>query len=301
MSENSISPDTKLGYVHLTVTNLDRSIDFYQRALGLKLHRREGNAVYLGAGKDDLLALTENSAAQHPRRATGLYHFAILVPSRLELAHALKRIAVAEVPITGFADHLVSEAIYLPDPDNNGIEIYRDRPRREWTYVNGDLQMATDPLDIQGLLAELNGQDELNRSLDPETVLGHMHLHVANIREAEEFYIGILGFDMTTRYGPTATFVSAGGYHHHIAFNTWAGVGAPPPPKDAVGLRYFLVHVPNRAELERVLQRVRAAGLPVTETDAGSLVRDPSQNTVVLANVEEKNRTQSAAKHKIPA
>jgi len=151
----SIHPDAKIGAVHLTVANLDRSLDFYQNQLGFKLHRREGDTARLGAGGRDLLVLTQIPEAPHPRGTTGLYHFAILVPSRLELARSLRRIAETRTPVQGFSDHLVSEAIYLPDPDGNGIEIYRDRPRDEWPRDDGRLRMATDPLDIDGILAEL--------------------------------------------------------------------------------------------------------------------------------------------------
>lgn len=279
----SIHPDTTIGAVHLTVLNLDRSLSFYQQALGFVVHRREGDTAHLGAGGPDLLVLTQRPDARRARGTTGLYHFAVLVPSRLELAQSLRRIDETRTPVQGFADHLVSEAIYLPDPDGNGIEIYRDRPRGEWPYDKGQLRMATDPLEVDGVLAELAGHDEPWRGLRPQTVIGHMHLHVADIAQAEAFYCGVLGFDLMLRYGSSASFVSAGGYHHHIGFNTWAGVGAPPPPPDAIGLRYFVVRLPNAIELSRVADRVRQAGVDMEESQEGMLVRDPSQNGVLLA------------------
>lgn len=279
---HTIHPDTRLGYVHLTVTNLERALTFYRQVLGFKLHRRDGAAAFLGAGGSDLVALTENTKAQQTRGTTGLYHFAILVASRLEFAQSLRCIAEMDVPTQGFADHGVSESIYLPDPDGNGIEIYRDRPRSEWRDVNGQLQMGADPLDMDGVLAELEGHAAPWRGLDLATVLGHMHLQVANIRAAEAFYIGLLGFDLVLRL-PSASFVSAGGYHHHIGFNAWVGAGAPPPPLDAVGLRYFVIHLPNDDELGKVTDRVRKAGLALRETSGGWLVRDPSQNGILLA------------------
>lgn len=283
MTEQKIHPDTTLGYVHLTVSDLKRSLDYYQNALGFNLHKRKNGIAHLGAGKQDILVLTEVPGATRPRRASGLYHFATLVPSRLELAQSLKHIAETGTPVEGFADHLVSEAIYLSDPDGNGIEIYRDRPRSEWYDEQGNFKIATDPLDLDGVLAELeNAATPSWRGLDPETKLGHMHLHVANLPQAESFYNGVLGFDLMARYGPMASFVSAGGYHHHIAFNTWAGVGVPPPPPGSVGLREFVVRLPNVEEMSRVIDRIQEAGLPIEETDEGVLVRDPSKNAIVL-------------------
>jgi len=280
---HTIHPETKLGYIHLTVTNLNRSLDFYQQVLGFKLHRRQNGTAHLGAGQADLLLLTEQPQARRVRGTVGLYHFAILVPSRLALAQSLKQIAETNSPVQGFADHLVSEAIYLPDPDGNGIEIYRDRPRAEWPMANGQLQMATDPLDVEGVLAELSKTDGAWSGLQPDTVLGHVHLHVANIPQAEAFYRDLLGFDLMLRYGPSASFLAAGGYHHHIGINTWAG--SAPRPADATGMRYFVIQLPNQAELNRVTDRLKQAGLSLAEQAGGLLVRDPVQNGVVLAAV----------------
>jgi catechol 2,3-dioxygenase len=283
-SNISIHPATTIGAVHMTVADLDRSLRFYQEALGFQVRQRAGETARLGAGgPDDLLVLSERPGARPARRTTGLYHFAVLVPSRLELARSLRRLAETRTPLQGFSDHLVSEAIYLADPDGNGIEIYRDRPRDEWPRQNGQLQMATDPLDVDGVLAELEYETEPWAGLRPETTIGHIHLHVADLRAADAFYHGVLGFDRILRLAGSADFVSAGGYHHHIGYNTWAGVGAPPPPPDAAGLRFFVVRLPNDAELARVADRVRKAGLPLEETEAGLLTRDPSQNGVVLA------------------
>lgn len=280
--QKSIDPNTDLAYVHLTVRDFKRSLPFYQGVLGFQLNRRENNTAYLGAGGKDIVVLTENPSAKRTHRTTGLYHFAILVPSRLALAQSLKRIAEKQVPVHGFADHLVSEAIYLPDPDDNGIEIYRDRPRNEWYDARGNLQMATDPLDLDDLLRELDGREESWRGFDPATKLGHMHLHVAHIASAEKFYVDILGFDLMARYGPSALFTSAGGYHHHIAFNTWAGIGVPPPPPDSIGLREFVIRLPNQAALKPVIDRIHNAGISIEETDAGFRVRDPAQNAMIL-------------------
>ncbi|MDE3088086.1 MAG: VOC family protein [Chloroflexota bacterium] len=288
MPANSIHPDTTLGYVHLNVGDLKQSLPFYQDVLGFQVKRREGDTAFLGAGSDDILALTERHGALKPRFATGLYHFAVLVPSRLALAQSLRRLIETEYPLQGFADHLVSEAIYLADPDGNGIEIYRDRPRREWYDAHGKIKMATDPLDVRGVLAELPPNGSAWRGLDAATKLGHMHLQVANARQAQAFYSDALGFDLIMMYGPSAAFVSAGGYHHHIGMNAWNSAGAPPPPPESIGLRYFVVRLPDLNELGKVVDRVRAAGIPIEEQDAGLLVRDPSQIAVVLTAAEHK-------------
>ncbi|MBI3913451.1 MAG: VOC family protein [Chloroflexi bacterium] len=278
-----IHANTKLARVQLTVCDLNRSVKFYEEIIGMKTRARKNGVAFLGAGKEDLLVLKENPDAKQTRGTSGLYHFAILVPSRLALAHSLQRLADTQTAVEGFADHLVSEAIYLPDPDGNGIEIYRDRPRDQWRDADGKLKMASDPIDLDGILAELQGQDQTWRGLDAATVLGHMHLHVAHIAPAQEFYVNVLGFDLVMRYGPSAAFVSAGGYHHHLGLNTWAGVGAPPPPRDAVGLDYWVVRVPDATELGKIADRVQNAGVKVEETDEGLLARDPSQNAVVIA------------------
>ena len=268
----------------MTIPNFERSTYFYRDVLGLTLLRQESHTAHLGAGDRELLVLVEEPEAQRPPyRSPGLYHLAIRVPSRLELAHALYRLVKANSPLQGFADHGVSEAIYLADPDGNGIEIYRDYPPSDWPYRNGQLQMVTDPLDVESLLSELrNGSNPHPPAMHPETVLGHIHLKVSDINQAQDFYCRVLGFDLVQRYGPSACFVSAGGYHHHIGMNTWESAGAPPPPEGSTGLRYFSVRLPDSQELARVLASVRAAGLPAHKQGSGFLVRDPSQNGVFL-------------------
>lgn len=280
---NALHPDTRLGAVHLTVSDLGKSLPFYQNALGFKLHRREGAQAYLGAGGADLLTLSEKPGARAARGTTGLYHFAILTPSRLELAQVLLRLAQTRTPVEGLADHLVSEAIYLSDPDGNGIEVYRDRPRADWPREDGHIKMATDPIDLDGVFAELKGQPEEWAGLHPQTVLGHMHLRVAQIAAAEAFYRDVIGFELITRFGSRASFVSAGGYHHHLGMNTWESAGAPPPPADAGGLRWFDILVPSRLELDRFANRAAAAKVETEERGDALFVRDPSGNGVQLS------------------
>ena len=238
----SLPSDAHIGQVSLTVRDLDRSVLFYRDVLGLLESERAGRTSWLGpAGGRALLELHEDTGAiPKPSRSSGLYHFAILVPSRAALGRSLRRLADRRWPMTGASDHLVSEALYLNDPDGLGIEIYRDRPRDEWPMRNGQLLMATDPLDLQSLVDE-RGAEMPWSGLDPGTVMGHVHLHVPHLDAAEAFYCGRVGFEPTVRGYPGALFAAAGGYHHHLGMNTWAGVGAPPPPEHAVGLRSFTV------------------------------------------------------------
>jgi catechol 2,3-dioxygenase len=279
---------TAMGTVRLTVSDLARSRRFYEDALGLRARELDDGALAFGpADRSALVKLTgDASAPALDRRATGLFHLAILVPSRLDLAHALARLAEARWPLDGASDHLVSEALYLSDPDGNGIEIYRDRPREQWRYENGGLQMATLALDLHSLAGELGGATALQATVAAGTQIGHVHLQVADVAEAEAFYHGVLGFDVAVRGYPGALFVSAGGYHHHIGLNTWNSAGSSPPAPGSVGLRWFEVLLPSPAELQRVLARVDAAGLatePVSsDAGAGALVRDPSGNAVLL-------------------
>lgn len=280
-----LPPDTTLGYVHLTISNMERSLLFYQGALGFQIHRQEDGIAYLGAGGADLLVLTELPGATRTPRTSGLYHFAILTPSRIALAESLNNLIATETPIQGGADHLVSEAIYLADPDGNGIEIYRDRPRTDWQYEGGSLIMATEPLDYQGILRELENSPHHWVGLDARTRLGHMHLHVADLDQATAFYERVIGFDFLMNYMGSASFLSVGGYHHHVGLNTWNGVGAPPPPPDSVGLRYFMVRVPGEDQLRALVDRMSAANLSYEEMDGGIFTRDPSQNGLLFTLV----------------
>src|SRR5262249_15090668 len=227
----------------------------------------------------DLLVLTQCVKAPRVRGTTGLYHFAILVPSRGDLARALRRLVETDTVMQGAADHGVSEALYLADVDGNGIEIYRDRPRAEWPFVGGRPQMAPAPIDFDELSSET---DESGAGLAPGTVIGHVHLHVSTLDEARRFYVDVLGFELMQRYGPSALFVSAGGYHHHIGLNTWAGVGAPPAPPGAIGLRHFDVELSDEAARSKVEARLRDANVPIERTGGGLLVRDPAHNAIAL-------------------
>jgi catechol 2,3-dioxygenase len=269
---------TRLGAVELTVTDLDRSIAFYQDAVGLQVHRREDGVARLGAGREDLVVLRESPFARAAGRHAGLYHVALLYGSREELARATERLAATRVPVQGASDHGTHEAIYLPDPDGNGLELAADRPRSEWPelrYLRGP-----DPLDLRDLLATVEGQ-EVRRQADENLRVGHVHLHVGDLEAATRFYRDGLGFDVKTQL-PSAVFVSAGGYHHHVGFNTWQGEGAAPAPADAVGLRHWTLEVSGEAELAAVRGRLEALGVPVQDREIGFLARDPSGTAVVV-------------------
>ncbi len=274
MEQGVIDPGTRIGGVSLLVNDLDREIEFYRRNLRLALIDRTGSAASLGAGQAPLLSLEETRGRR--ATATGLYHFALLLPSRAELARALKRAVETETRIQGFADHLVSEAVYLYDPEGNEVELYRDRPRADWFDAEGRLRMATDPLDVEGLLAELPERGATGEEIDPASRIGHVHLNVAGVESSTDFYTRVLGFGLTMLFGPAAGFVSAGGYHHHIGYNTWRGAGLPPARPGAPGLKHFSIAIPGLPEMERLLARMQGAGYPFERRGESLAVRDPS-------------------------
>lgn len=284
MTAQSLPPTAHPGAVALTVSDLPRLLEFYQNTLGLQVYDQQTNYARLGAGGADLLHLFGDPQAPQPGRATGLYHFAILLPSRADLSRALWRLLELRTPLQGFADHHVSEAIYLADPEGNGIELYRDRPRGEWQYQNGALKMGTDPLDVDGLLLEHGETPPAWQPLPAGTTLGHMHLRVAEIAATERFYTEAIGFDLVIRYGRGATFLSAGGYHHHLGANTWESAGAPPPPPGAVGLRWWSLVLPEAAAVDEARERLLSQGVQVNEMEMGWLARDPAGNAIVLTN-----------------
>jgi catechol 2,3-dioxygenase len=229
--------DAHIGQISLTVSDLARSIGFYRDVLGFS---SDGSTLRPPDGRVLIELHERRDAIPKPRRSAGLYHFAILVPSRAALGRSLRRLADRRWPLTGASDHLVSEALYLDDPDGLGIEIYRDRPRSEWPVRDGRLVMATDPLDLQSVHDE-PGAETPWAGLEAATVMGHVHLHVPHLDAAEALYCGRVGFAPMVRGYPGALFVAAGGYHHHLGLNTWTGIGAPPPPEHAVGLRSFTI------------------------------------------------------------
>jgi catechol 2,3-dioxygenase len=279
----TIARSTTVGAVHLTVSDLARSLRWYRDVVGLHARDRAGGVAALTADGDDLLVLYEEPGARPVQGHTGLFHFALLVPDRGDLAAWLHHAARTHVPLTGMSDHNVSEALYLRDPDGHGIEIYRDRPRQEWHRDAEGVHMVSDPLDTRSLLAALGPNEPPPfAGLPRGTRMGHVHLHVASLEPTEAFYRDVLGFDLTARLPGAASFFSAGGYHHHLAGNVWAGRGATPPPPGSAALRHATIVVPDAAERDRAAERVGAAGGEPAALDGGVLVRDPSHNGLLL-------------------
>ena len=255
-----LPPDARIGEVTLAVSSLDRSLAFYTEVLGFRLHTQSGTTAALGANQTDVLLRLEQlpGAIPKPRRSSGLYHVAILVPDRAALGRSLRRLAAREWPLTGASDHLVSEAVYLNDPDGLGLEIYRDRPRDTWLFDGPEVTMATEPLDVNEI-ARAAGAEAPWTGLDGATRIGHVHLHVPDLQQAEALYCDRIGFTPTLRRYPGALFVAAGGYHHHLGLNVWAGAGAPPPPEHAVGLHRFTIEARGLAPGEVLDPATRVA------------------------------------------
>jgi catechol 2,3-dioxygenase len=281
VSSVEISPQAHMGPVHLTVSDLRRSVDYYTSAIGLEVLEAGGGRASLGSAGRELLVLVEEPGAGSSRGYTGLYHFALLVPERPALARWLAHAAREQVPLSGLSDHTVSEAIYLRDPDDHGIEIYADRPRAQWEGRVGQV-MTTLPLDVENLFGELDDPEtEPFDGLAAGTVMGHVHLTVADIPETVAFYRDVLGFGVMAHM-PTAAFLSAGGYHHHLGGNTWETAGRPHAPAGTAALRHATLVVPDTAERDRVVQRLEDAGHTVEDGDEPSFL-DPSGNRMVLA------------------
>jgi catechol 2,3-dioxygenase len=279
----SIEPATQCGVVSLSVANLARSIGFYTDALGFSVLQQSRSDAVLGAAGVPLLLLKEETGALPwmVDNATGLYHFAILLPTRGDLGRWLRHFITRNYSPPGQGDHVVSEALYLRDPDGHGIEVYRDRPREEWVWTNGTVKMGSGPVDVRGMIAEANAAGLPWTGLPAGTILGHIHLQVGDIRQAEAFYHGVLGFDIVASMG-TALFVSAGGYHHHVGLNTWHSQGASPAPEGTATLRFFTLSLPTDAARAEVAARLAAAGIAYEDRGNTVVVRDPSRNTIIL-------------------
>jgi catechol 2,3-dioxygenase len=289
-----IPAGTGVGAVHLAVTDRDRSLRFWRDVLGLSLLSEEDDLIRLGAGERELVVLHPGATRPVVRGATGLYHLAILLPNRRELARVLARLLSLRYP-NAPTDHVMTKTTYLDDLDGNGIELYADTPEDgEWTFADGSfiartadgqLRSGRDPLDVAALLEELSPEDSIEDPMPSGTKMGHVHLHVANLEEAVHFYGNVLGFELQGIAPEIGmAFLSAGGYHHHIGLNTWAGEGAPPAPAGVAGLKHFTIEVPSEQELAHVVTRVARNGFRTIEDPIGALVDDPSGNRVHLVN-----------------
>lgn len=268
-----------LGAVHLTVAEVDRSVAWYQHALGLRVHAHEATSAALGDGRATVLVLHEDAQARPAGRHAGLYHYALRYPDRQELARAANRLAATRTPIQGMADHRTHEAIYLADPDGNGIELAADRSREQWPADLG-YSGGPAPLDADALLAAVAGEAP-TAQVGEGLRMGHLHLHVGDIDRGLAFYRDVLGFEVRANLG-SAAFVSAGGYHHHLGINVWNGKDVGPAPPHAVGLRHWTVELPTAADVAAVSARVEAAGASAEPVDGGFRVRDPWGTAVVF-------------------
>ncbi|MHA3772680.1 VOC family protein [Verrucomicrobiota bacterium sgz303538] len=274
MTDFYLPDGTRITQVQLRIRDLAGTVEFYEQVIGLSVLSREERNVSLAAPGQShpLLVLSEDpQAVARPRRTTGLYHLAIRFPTRADLAHAVQRLIQHEYPIEGASNHLVSEAIYLSDPAGNGVELYADVPRNRWVWRDGQVTMSTEPLDFGSLLGAAGNTS--SAKAPPGTDIGHIHLHVAELSDAERFFHEFLGMAVTQRSYPGALFFSAGGYHHHIGANTWAGKIAPPDRSE--GLLSYRLAIPGVASLETLRERATAFGYEVGEGSAARLaIRD---------------------------
>ncbi|KXK13154.1 MAG: glyoxalase/bleomycin resistance protein/dioxygenase [Chloroflexi bacterium OLB14] len=281
-----------VGAVSLTVANLENQIRFYQQALGFKLLSQNENKATLGSDNNALLHLIQESNLKKYRGVTGLYHFAVLFPNQKELAIAIARLFAIKYR-NHPTDHIMTKTTYLDDPEGNGIELYAESPEDgTWTLKDGKYETrrkdgswsdGREPLDVNALFSLLKEDEDLSVPVPPQTKMGHVHLHVRDLDEAVNFYHNVIGFDVMGNVKEyQMAFVSAGGYHHHIGLNTWQGVGAPPPPVDAAGLRHFSIEFPNQSALDDAIANIEKANVSYNKTVAGILLYDPSQNGIVL-------------------
>jgi catechol 2,3-dioxygenase len=288
---DSIAGETGMGPVHVAVTDGAQATRFYEDFVGLRRLPSDGESIRLGVGDRELVVLHPGASAPVVQHRSGLYHFALVVPGRHDLAVVIKRLALLRYPQSP-TDHVLTKSDYFWDPDGNGIEIYTETPEDgEWFFddrlgysardARGRARSGRDPIDLKELFSHLAPDEPVDEPLPVGTHMGHVHLHVRHLDDAVEFYSGLVGFDLKgVSRAIGMAFVSAGGYHHHIGLNTWAGEGAPPAPAGTAGLRHFTVEVPSDSDLEGVAARLSDAGLRVDEQARSFEVRDPSENLV---------------------
>ncbi|MFZ5888135.1 MAG: VOC family protein [Chloroflexota bacterium] len=302
ISPHRIDPQTLPGYVHLKVANLENQLVFYQKAIGLHLNWRDGESAGLGVNGRDLVRLTQIENGKRYRGVTGIYHFAILFPNRRELARAIGRLFALKWPNSP-TDHVMTKTTYTSDPEGNEIELYCESPEDGVFIVNTDgsfhAQWADgrpsdgrEALDLDALFSHLQPDDRLDLPVPPETRMGHFHLYVSSLAETRRFYHDMLGFDdMGTARGFRMGMVSAGGYHHHIGYNTWQGEGAPPPPPDALGLKHISFTFASPQAWHAFLARVEELELPYNQTEEGILLTDPAHNAVLFQKPQDASQS----------
>ncbi|MCZ6632788.1 MAG: VOC family protein [bacterium] len=284
MNPFRLPPDTRIVSAHLRVSHLKDALAFYKDLLGFQQIDRQSDTVSLSANGalPEQLVLTEHPGARpKPRQTTGLFHVAIRLPNRLELARVINRLRQHNWPIEGASDHGVSDALYLSDPDSNGLELYFDRPRDQWPLDENGLAMFTRRFNVDDLIAEAQNHPVPWTGIHPNTDIGHVHLQVSNLEQTEAFYNGLMGFDVTQRTFQGALFMSAGGYHHHLGLNTWDSENGSPPPGDAVGLISFALTVPEEAR-QPLLDQFENAEIQPEEINQGLLFQDPDQNNLEI-------------------
>ncbi len=293
IAPHRIHPATRPAYVHLNVANLERQLQFYQQVIGLQVNWQNDRHAGVGINGRDLVRLTQLPGGKRYRGVTGLHHLAILFPNRRELARAVGRLFALRWPNYP-TDHAMTKTTYLTDPEGNEIELYCESPedgifaineQGEFVAIWADSRISTgrEPLDLDSLFAHLSPADRLDAPVPAETCIGHVHLYVASLSATHRFYHQQLGFDdMGIARAFRMGMVSAGGYHHHIGYNTWQGDGAPPPPPDALGLNHIAFTLPTAQAWNDVLDQIKAAHLPYTLTDEGVMVTDPAQHRILL-------------------
>lgn len=272
----------RIGAVRLKVRDLPAISAFYQEILGLSVLQAGDRSATLGTGATPLLHLSgDPSLAERDPRQAGLFHTAFLMPTRADLARWLTFVGKADVPLQGASDHIVSEAIYLPDPEGNGIEFYADRPVSRWRTPEGEIHMTTERIDIQDLLRAAH--DSTWTGFPNDGLIGHVHLQVGDTAQAGRFYSGVLGFDVASRY-PGASFFGSGGYHHQLAGNVWNSRGAGPRPDGMAGLDAIEIVVPDAAARRAIAKRAEAASVAITRDGDDLNLRDPWGTQINLTN-----------------
>ncbi|WP_353095100.1 VOC family protein [Tissierella praeacuta] len=282
MSKFHEKPNIFVNQIVLRTVDIKKSIEFYTEIIGFKiLDKKEKEIILTADGINPIVTITEPDDAipKIPRR-TGIYHFALLLPSRFYLGLFLKHLRETGYPIIGGANHGVSEAIYLEDPDGNGIEVYRDMDSKEWRHKGNQIDMVTEPLDYNGIIFEI-GEEKWN-GIPPETIIGHIHLHVGDLDEARRFYCDGLGFDLMMEMANSALFISSGGYHHHIGLNIWNGKNALALPDNSAGMKYYTIIFPDKDARKNIVSNLRNLGYDVIEEDNNILTKDPSNNLIKL-------------------